>query len=56
MAETTRSDPPRLADALTAQPEGPSGEQPEYDTWLTHAHAPGDPPPPQLSHAEVGTD
>ena len=56
MAEITRTDPSRLADAFTAQPEDPPGEQPDYDTWLTQAHAPGDPPPPEHSHDEVGTD
>jgi hypothetical protein len=56
MAETTHNDLPRLADANSGRPEDEVGDQSEYDTWLTEAHAPGDPPPPQHAHDEVGTD
>ena len=31
-------------------------DQPDYYTWLTQPHAPGDPTPPQYRHADVGTD
>jgi hypothetical protein len=31
-------------------------EEPDYYTWLTQAHAPGDPMPLPYSHADVGTD
>jgi hypothetical protein len=31
-------------------------EQTDYYTWLSQAHAPGDPMPPQYAHADVGTD
>ena len=55
MADDTTTNPASVADALTALPEDSQREQ-AGDTWLTEAHAPGDPPPPQLSHAEVGTD
>ena len=56
MADDTTSNPTSAGDAVGASPEDPRREQTDYDTWLSEAHAPGDPPPPQLSHAEVGTD
>lgn len=31
-------------------------EQPRFYTYLTTAHAPGDPPLPHLEHLDIGTD
>jgi hypothetical protein len=56
MADSITTDPAPGADALAALPEDLPGERTELDAWLAEAHAPGDPPPPRLAHADVGTD
>ena len=55
MADIT-TNPASLADAIATAADELPREQTDDEAWLAHAHAPGDPPPPRLSHADVGTD
>jgi hypothetical protein len=55
MADTTITYPAPVADAAPRS-DDPLGELTAAEIWLTQAHAPGDPVPPECSHADVGTD
>ena len=55
MTDTT-TNPASLAEAIATAADELPRDQTVDETWLAEAHAPGDPPPPRLSHADVGTD